>query len=198
MLCSYVTLPLYALVNQVGRRPTRFTSTTSELDQSRPADCLFSFDLQMGSNLKPAIFHDHVAMALRKWHRMARKNIKERNKSGNATPSSSRPGTPPRSMSPVHLLKYHRGEMSDSLHASPRFHGSDRERIDYDGSTSPVNASREGSYHLKREFNSPHEVEETASVDQEASHHHSIHVSGDFSFERRYILQVYDSFFFES
>ncbi|CAA6655637.1 unnamed protein product [Spirodela intermedia] len=52
VLCSYVTLPLYALVTQ------------------------------MGSNMKPTIFNDTVASALRKWHRTAKKHIKEGRKSG--------------------------------------------------------------------------------------------------------------------
>ena len=46
ILCSYVTLPLYALV------------------------------LQMGSTMKPTIFNERVAMALRNWHHTAKKNIK--------------------------------------------------------------------------------------------------------------------------
>ncbi|EPS60409.1 hypothetical protein M569_14394, partial [Genlisea aurea] len=46
-LCSYVTLPLYALVTQ------------------------------MGSSMKPVIFSDGVATALRSWHKTARKRIKQ-------------------------------------------------------------------------------------------------------------------------
>uniref|UniRef100_A0A0R0GXL3 MLO-like protein n=1 Tax=Glycine max TaxID=3847 RepID=A0A0R0GXL3_SOYBN len=45
-LCSYVTLPLYALVTQ------------------------------MGSTMKPTIFNERVARALRKWHHTAKKNVK--------------------------------------------------------------------------------------------------------------------------
>ncbi|KAK9985479.1 hypothetical protein SO802_030430 [Lithocarpus litseifolius] len=47
ILCSYVTLPLYALVTQ------------------------------MGSTMKPTIFNDRVVNALRKWHHKAKKNIKQ-------------------------------------------------------------------------------------------------------------------------
>ncbi|KAJ4829207.1 MLO-like protein 6 [Turnera subulata] len=90
ILCSYVTLPLYALV------------------------------IQMGSTMKPTIFDERVATALRNWHHTAKKQIKMRNKgSASVTPMSSRPGTPSHNMSPVHLLRHHRSEV-DSLQASPR------------------------------------------------------------------------------
>ncbi|KAK4485319.1 hypothetical protein RD792_007955 [Penstemon davidsonii] len=76
-LCSYVTLPLYALVTQ------------------------------MGSTMKPVIFSDQVASALRGWHHTAKKQLKQQGRqSGNTTPFSSRPGTPMRgNMSPVYLLR---------------------------------------------------------------------------------------------
>ncbi|KAI3447605.1 hypothetical protein Pfo_004270 [Paulownia fortunei] len=89
ILCSYVTLPLYALVTQ------------------------------MGSNMKPTIFNERVAKALRTWHQTARKQIKKNRHSGSVTPISSRPGTPLHSSSPVHLLRYYKNEL-DSFPASPR------------------------------------------------------------------------------
>ncbi|XP_059428605.1 MLO-like protein 6 [Corylus avellana] len=46
-LCSYVTLPLYALVTQ------------------------------MGSTMKPTIFNERVVNAIRKWHQTAKKHIKQ-------------------------------------------------------------------------------------------------------------------------
>ncbi|KAK4485480.1 hypothetical protein RD792_008122 [Penstemon davidsonii] len=75
-LCSYVTLPLYALVTQ------------------------------MGSTMKPVIFSDQVASAIRGWHHTAKKQLKlQGQQSGNTTPFSSRPGTPLRgNMSPLYLL----------------------------------------------------------------------------------------------
>ncbi|XP_062082032.1 MLO-like protein 6 [Humulus lupulus] len=90
ILCSYVTLPLYALVTQ------------------------------MGSSMKPTIFNDKVAEALRNWHHSARKHIKLQNRAaGSVTPLSSRPATPSHHMSPVHLLRHYRSE-ADSLQNSPR------------------------------------------------------------------------------
>ncbi|CAH9108997.1 unnamed protein product [Cuscuta epithymum] len=76
VLCSYVTLPLYALVTQ------------------------------MGTNMKPTIFNEKVATALKGWHHTAKKRIKDqsnKNDSASITPTSSRPGTPSRhGMSPMH------------------------------------------------------------------------------------------------
>lgn len=122
ILCSYVTLPLYALVTQ------------------------------MGSTMKPTIFNERVATALKNWHHTAKKQIKQNKQlSGSVTPISSRPGTPLQGLSPVHLLKNYRYE-TDSLHTSPR-----RSNVDYidawdtDGSVSPSPAhnhhssSHEGS-----------------------------------------------------
>lgn len=88
--CSYVTLPLYALVTQ------------------------------MGSSMKPIIFGDNVATALRSWHHMAKKRVKHGRLSGNTTPVSSRPTTPLHGTSPVHLLRGYPQYNEDSVQASPR------------------------------------------------------------------------------
>ncbi|KAG8480494.1 hypothetical protein CXB51_024643 [Gossypium anomalum] len=78
-LCSYVTLPLYALVTQ------------------------------MGTNMRPTIFNDRVAAALKNWHHTAKKHTKQSRllHSENTTPFSSRPATPTHGMSPVHILHKH-------------------------------------------------------------------------------------------
>ncbi|KAK4779498.1 hypothetical protein SAY87_015604 [Trapa incisa] len=75
-----------------------------------------SSKISMGSTMKPTIFDEKVAVALRNWHQTAKKNIKQ-NK-GSLTPMSSRPATPSHHMSPVHLLRHYRGEINDSLHTS--------------------------------------------------------------------------------
>ncbi|XP_040993284.1 MLO-like protein 6 isoform X2 [Juglans microcarpa x Juglans regia] len=92
ILCSYVTLPLYALVTQ------------------------------MGSSMKPTIFNDRVAAALRNWHHTARKHLKQQKGSASVTPFSSRPTTPSHYTSPVYLLRHHRSDMTDSVQGiiSPR------------------------------------------------------------------------------
>ncbi|KAL8255792.1 hypothetical protein R6Q59_030859 [Mikania micrantha] len=64
ILCSYVTLPLYALVTQ------------------------------MGSTIKPTVFNDQVVEALHKWHQKAKRQVKLNHNSTCTTPGSSRPSTP--------------------------------------------------------------------------------------------------------
>lgn len=104
ILCSYVTLPLYALVTQ------------------------------MGSNMKPTIFNDRVANALRNWHRSAKKHLKQNR--GSVTPFSSRPGTPSRGMSPVHLLQHYKSAL-DSVQTTPRTSNFGNEGWETDGQNSP-------------------------------------------------------------
>lgn len=75
----------------------------------------------MGSSMRPTIFNDRVATALKSWHHTARKHVRHNNKDSNAnTPFSSRPATPTHGMSPVHLLHKHTGGHSDSPLVSPR------------------------------------------------------------------------------
>uniref|UniRef100_A0A0D3B5U0 MLO-like protein n=1 Tax=Brassica oleracea var. oleracea TaxID=109376 RepID=A0A0D3B5U0_BRAOL len=76
VVCSYITLPLYALVTQ------------------------------MGTSMRPTIFNDRVANALKRWHKTAKKQSKH-GTSGSNTPHSSRPATPTHGMSPMHLLHSH-------------------------------------------------------------------------------------------
>lgn len=86
VLCSYVTLPLYALVTQ------------------------------MGSNMRPTIFNDRVATALKNWHHSAKKNMKQHRNPDSTSPFSSRPTTPTHGMSPIHLLhKHQHGSTSPRL-----------------------------------------------------------------------------------
>ncbi|CAN0905036.1 MLO-like protein 6 [Linum grandiflorum] len=123
ILCSYVTLPLYALVTQ------------------------------MGSTMKPTIFDEKVATALRKWHHTARKNIKHNNKLilGSVSPMSSRPTTPSHHLSPIHLLRNHRPLQlgaADSLQNSPNFDwygDSPSPPHHYGGDTNPNYYLEEGS-----------------------------------------------------
>ncbi|KAI3823427.1 hypothetical protein L1987_04863 [Smallanthus sonchifolius] len=60
---GYVTLPLYALVTQ------------------------------MGSTMKPTVFNDQVVKALHKWHQNAKKQVKLNRNSNSTTPGSTRPST---------------------------------------------------------------------------------------------------------
>ncbi|XP_058219242.1 MLO-like protein 6 isoform X2 [Rhododendron vialii] len=110
ILCSYVTLPLYALVTQ------------------------------MGSTMKPTIFNERVAMALQNWHHTAKKHIKQNRQSGfTTTPMSSRPATPSHHLSPVHLLRHYRSEIDNSVQNTPRHSNFDVDHwgADTDGSPPP-------------------------------------------------------------
>lgn len=86
------------------------------------SDLIFT---QMGSSLKPAIFNERVAAALRSWHQTARKNAKQGRHTDSASPMSSRPTTPLHGMSPVHLLQNYHSHTPDM---SPRPSYFDNER----------------------------------------------------------------------
>ncbi|KAK7839099.1 mlo-like protein 12 [Quercus suber] len=119
-LCSYVTLPLYALVTQ------------------------------MGSTMKPTIFNDKVATALKNWHRTAKKNTKHNHHSESTTPFSSRPATPTHGMSPVHLLHNYHHSSLDSTHASPTRFNVENDHSDIEDVPSPSNKSGPNENHFSR------------------------------------------------
>ncbi|EOY33055.1 Seven transmembrane MLO family protein isoform 1 [Theobroma cacao] len=161
ILCSYVTLPLYALVTQ------------------------------MGSNMKPTIFNERVATALRKWHHTAKKHIKQNKGSG--TPFSSRPNTPSHHTSPVHLLRNYRSEM-DSLHASPRRSNFDIEHWDTDSPSPshPNYGDGSSSHHhnfMAEQVQLDYDrdvVNEPSSSEQHERTQHEINIGPkEFSFDRR-------------
>lgn len=82
----------------------------------------------MGSTMKPEIFDDKVSSALRSWHHIAKKHVKEGRKSENTTPISSRPGTPFHGTSPLHLLQGYKNSTNDDRpQATPRASNSDHE-----------------------------------------------------------------------
>ncbi|PKI43243.1 hypothetical protein CRG98_036329, partial [Punica granatum] len=74
----------------------------------------------MGSTMKPTIFNDRVATALKHWHHTAKRHTKESKHSNSVTPFSSRPATPERSASPIHLLHNYQNRSLDSLPVTPR------------------------------------------------------------------------------
>ncbi|KAG2670347.1 hypothetical protein I3760_14G081400 [Carya illinoinensis] len=165
ILCSYVTLPLYALVTQ------------------------------MGSTMKPTIFNERVAAALRNWHHTARKHIKQQK--GSVTPMSSRPTTPSHHLSPVHLLRHYRSEM-DSVHTSPRRSNFDFEHWETD-SPSPshhhnrISGEGSSSYHPGQQSDQSNAEydknvnESSISVPQTGRLQHEIDLGNpkDFSFDKR-------------
>ncbi|KAL6186234.1 hypothetical protein ACLB2K_042355 [Fragaria x ananassa] len=105
----------------------------------------------MGSTMKPTIFNERVATALRNWHHTAKKHIKQ-NK-GSITPMSSRPGTPSHHASPIHLLRHYRSKV-DSFHTSPRRSNFDVEQRYETDSPSPSH-----HLHIDGSFSHQHHVE---------------------------------------
>nr|WDE40436.1 mildew resistance locus O [Manihot esculenta] len=118
VLCSYVTLPLYALVTQ------------------------------MGSSMRPTIFNDRVATALKNWHHTAKKHAKHSKHSESHTPMSSRTATPTYGMSPVHLLHNYRSSTApDSLQNSPRNYNYDADNWDPEALNTMQNLESDDSSH---------------------------------------------------
>ncbi|XP_038679778.1 MLO-like protein 6 [Tripterygium wilfordii] len=171
ILCSYVTLPLYALVTQ------------------------------MGSNMRPTIFNDRVATALKNWHHTAKKHTKDSKHSDSHSPMSSRPTTPTHGMSPVHLLHNYRSSTAfDSYHASPthpNYYGSEN----WDPEATSPSPSPPRLYKQSQNDESVHVEEQemtTTTTTQESSStqlppaphpirtQHEINVhSAEFSFKRK-------------
>jgi mlo protein len=87
---------------------------------------LFPVISQMGSSMRPTVFNDRVAAALKTWHHTAKKQSKHGKNYESHTPMSSRPQTPSHGMSPVHLLRNHRSSTApNSFPNSPRLSNHD-------------------------------------------------------------------------
>ncbi|KAL3649755.1 hypothetical protein CASFOL_006158 [Castilleja foliolosa] len=162
VLCSYVTLPLYALVTQ------------------------------MGSNMKPVIFSEPVASALRKWHHTAKKQLKHGRQSASTTPFSSRPASPLHgsSMSPVYLLQ---GQKNYSDHnTSPRASNFSNEGWGGEGSsTSPSHGKHQNIDEFMRsgtlyQSEIERDVENPPPQEDGVRGQHEVHISlSDFSFRQK-------------
>ncbi|VVA12264.1 PREDICTED: MLO [Prunus dulcis] len=116
-LCSYVTLPLYALVTQ------------------------------MGSTMKRTVFNEEVAQALKSWHNKAKKNTKLSHHSHSNTPFSSTPGTPSHGVctSPIHLLHKHNNRSdADGYYVSPRASNLELSQWETEGSSHSLNNNNAG------------------------------------------------------
>lgn len=143
ILCSYVTMPLYALVTQ------------------------------MGSTMKPTIFHDRVATALRHWHHGARRHVRHSQHSNNPTPSGTTPATPEHGSSPIHLLHHYQQRSLDSPVTSPRKSDGENEQWAVIGLQSPQNqgidsrhldtTGQEGSTQQPNSTSNQHEIDITLS-----------------------------------
>ncbi|PNY17542.1 MLO-like protein 6-like [Trifolium pratense] len=153
ILCSYVTLPLYALVTQ------------------------------MGSTMRPTIFNEKLATALKSWHRTAKKRVKDSRHSNNSTPFSSRPSTPTHGMSPVYLLHRHAAGNSDSLQTSPRTSNYENEQLDVEGGSISPRNNQTGAHGIQMPV-----VESFSTMELPVITRHEISIgSKDFSFEKRHV-----------
>lgn len=119
----------------------------------------------MGSTMKPTIFHDRVATALRKWHHTAKRNIKHSHHGDANSQYSSRPATPTHGMSPVHLLHNYNQSGLDSLHTpSPRRFNVENNQWDVGELPSPRRQSEvDDETQLNRESEHERPTEETVS-----------------------------------
>ena len=148
--------------------------------------------------MKPTIFNDRVAAALKNWHHSAKKNTKHSHgrHSESNTPFSSRPQTPTSGMSPVHLLhSFPKGSMDTP---SPRRSSFDHDRWDPESQRSPRHYHTNDSHHGE---GSGSVISEQEMVIQESTTitntqlppgpgpirtHHEIHnTSSGFSFAKR-------------
>ncbi|OMO71554.1 Mlo-related protein [Corchorus capsularis] len=166
-LCSYVTLPLYALVTQ------------------------------MGTNMRPTIFNDRVAAALKNWHHTAKKQTKHSKHSPSTTPFSSRPATPTHGMSPVHLLHNYPNRSVESYQNSPRHSNYDNDQWDPDSFHSPRHPEINDSVHerqleMREVDRSVHDITTTSSSQmppvpqQTIRSQHEIDITpSDFSFAKK-------------
>ncbi|KZV47727.1 MLO-like protein 6 [Dorcoceras hygrometricum] len=155
----------------------------------------------MGSSMRPTIFNERVATALRNWHHTAKKHVKHNRHSTSVTPMSSMPPTPSHGLSPVHLLRNHNSDM-DNFHTSPRKSGYYLEHWDPEGSPSPTHFHKgDGSSAFQHHVELGHYMEEEAEINldhgssqvavvplpQPSNEHVEVGVGGrkDFSFEKR-------------
>lgn len=134
----------------------------------------------MGSTMKPTIFNQRVASALKNWHNTAKKQVKS---SKPTTPLSSRPSTPTYGMSPMHLLQKHLAGRSDSAQTSPRTSNYENEQWDIEGSPSKSN-------HAAGEETQMQVMESGSSSAPELPTSSQLEIrvsSSEFSFEKRHL-----------
>ena len=139
----------------------------------------------MGSTMKPTIFNDRVATALKNWHRSAKKNKKHNRNSEANTPFSSRPATPTYGMSPVHLLQNYRSTTEGFYDASPRVSNVENDYSDAEGTPSPNNgpaASATQGNNYRLDNNISKEGKQVAQEPSSSQQHEVKLTLSDFSF----------------
>lgn len=143
--------------------------------------------------MKPTVFNNRVATALRHWHQTAKRHAKESKHSNSATPS--RPATPERATSPIHLLHSYQQRSLDNLPVTTR--GSNVETEHWavtvgSDSPSPHGHDEGDELHWNRNATAMeldeedmHPVPGAVEIQRSGSHQHAIDItSSDFSFEK--------------
>ncbi|GLJ51551.1 hypothetical protein SUGI_1095700 [Cryptomeria japonica] len=116
ILCSYVTLPLYALVTQLG------------------------------TNMKTTIFDERIATALKKWHQRAKKNLRQKRHEDLSSRGTTTPTTPGGSSPLHLLHKYISAgdrEIAQSLEQSENDVDQDASSPSYHSHHNPNDISKE-------------------------------------------------------
>lgn len=136
--------------------------------------------------MKPTIFNERVATALKNWHHTAKKQVKQSKHSNHTTPNSSRPSTPTHAMSPVHLLHRHTSGNSDSLQTSPK-------KFNYKNEQWDIELEGEGSTSLRNNQTGENEIQ-IAGIESFSTTELPVRIrqeissgSNDFSFEKRHL-----------
>ncbi|GLJ39966.1 hypothetical protein SUGI_0817640 [Cryptomeria japonica] len=153
-LCSYITLPLYALVTQ------------------------------MGSHMRKAIFEDQTANALKKWQQNAKKNRKKGRRSElSGSGFRSGETTPSHGSSPIHMLHRYKTmgdiENPDIAH---RYYHSEYETSDYEMEQSPSPSPPHPVFPHPTQPASTTETEKTAEATRQQSTANKSNDITDFSF----------------
>eukprot|EP00253_Pinus_taeda_P009262 PITA_09262 len=135
-ICSYVTLPLYALVTQMGSHIKNTIFDEQVISSLIRWHARAKKNIKKRNSLQNTIFEEGVANGLRRWHQRAEKSMKPRNSNYTFSESgfSSRLGTrsvettPSHGSSPLHLMRRY-STMGDieTPDISPRYYLSDYE-----------------------------------------------------------------------
>lgn len=137
-ICSYVTLPLYALVTQMGSHMKKTIFDERIASSLRRWHQRAKENIKIRNSSQNAIFEEGVTNRLRRWHQRAKNNMKRRRYSNYTFPrrieislrwgTPSVETTPTHGCSPLHLLPtYNTMGDIETPDISPRYYPSDYE-----------------------------------------------------------------------
>lgn len=138
--------------------------------------------------MKPTVFNERVATALKKWHHTAKKETKHKRHSESNTPYSSRPTTPTHGSSPIHLLHNFKNRSAENFPSSPSPRYSDRHDHQFWDPESQHQEAGSSTHHSLPQESSEKQPE-LASV--ELPHIRTSKSARDFSFKKWWFLISY-------